>query len=197
METRQTTIHQQSSAYTSPWSKSQRFRIFLFEFVWAILCAWTPKPANPWRIFWLKIFGSKIYGKPFVHQRARIHIPWNLTLHDHACIGDRTNIYSLGAITIYQHATVAQEAYICTGTHAFDQPAKNLITAPVIIEEDVFIGARAFILPGVTIGKNSIVGACSVVTKSIPPYSIVKGNPAKLHNTKENIGQAELNGFQV
>ncbi|MCK9304073.1 MAG: acyltransferase [Bacteroidales bacterium] len=53
-------------------------------------------------------------------------------------------------------------------------------TKPVVIEDDVFIGARAIVLKGVTIGKGSVVGAGAVVAKSIPPYSIVVGNPAKV-----------------
>jgi maltose O-acetyltransferase len=51
---------------------------------------------------------------------------------------------------------------------------------PVRIEDDVWIGARAIILPGLTIGKGSIIGSGSVVTKDVPPYAIVGGNPARL-----------------
>ena len=172
-------IHSQASPYDSPWTISQQVKMLLWEYVWALLCSWTPKPANRWRIFWLKAFGAQILGQPFVHQRARIQIPWNLTMHDKAALGDRATAYSLGKIEIHAHATVAQEAYICTGTHAFDQPAKNLVTAPIIIGTHAFVGARAFLLPGVTIGEHAIVGACSVVTKSVPARTVVKGNPAK------------------
>lgn len=172
-------VHAQLSPYTSPWSLNKRIKMLLWEYCWWFLCSWTPKPANSWRLFWLKNFGASIYGKPFVHQRARIQIPWNLTLHDHATLGDRTNVYSLDKIEIYEHATVAQQSYLCTGTHAFELPGKNLTTAPIVIEANSFVGARAFILPGVTIGTNAIVGACSVVTKSVLPNTTVKGNPAR------------------
>ena len=99
-------------------------------------------------------------------------------MHDRAALGDRTNAYSLGKIEVHEHATVAQEAYLCTGTHAFDQPAKNLVTAPIVVGAHAFVGARAFVLLGTTIGEHAIVGACSVVTKDVPPYTTVKGNPA-------------------
>lgn len=170
----------QRSAYDSPWSTKLRLKMIIWEYSWLILCSWTPKPANLWRLFWLKMFGAKIYGQPFVHQRARIQIPWNLTLHNRAALGDRTNAYSLGEIIIHEQATVAQEAYICTGTHAFNKPEFNLITRPIIIEARAFIGARAFIMPGVIIGEGAIVGACSVVTKSVMPGITVAGNPASL-----------------
>jgi putative colanic acid biosynthesis acetyltransferase WcaF len=172
-------IHKQSSQFSSPWSFSFRLKLLIWEYIWILLCIWTPKPANPWRLFWLKIFGCKIYGKPFVHQRARIQIPWNLILHNHACLGDRANAYSLGLIEIKSNAIVSQEVYLCTGTHNFKSNNLELITEPIIIESGVFIGARSFILPGVTIGQNAIVGACSVVTNYVPPNSIIKGNPAK------------------
>lgn len=172
-------VHAQASPYDSPWTLKHRLKMLMWDYCWMLFCSWTPKPANKWRLFWLKVFGATIYGRPFVHQRARIQIPWNLTLHDHATLGDRTNAYSLGKIEIHEHANAAQEVYLCTGTHAFDQSEKNLITAPIIIKAHAFIGARAFILPGVTIGEHAIVGACSVVTKSVPDNSMVKGNPAK------------------
>ncbi|MBA2431216.1 MAG: hypothetical protein H0V56_03780, partial [Chthoniobacterales bacterium] len=69
----------QSSAQASPWSAGDRMRRILWEFCWAVFCSWTPKPANPWRLFWLRVFDAKIHGTPFVHQRARIAIPWHLT----------------------------------------------------------------------------------------------------------------------
>jgi putative colanic acid biosynthesis acetyltransferase WcaF len=172
-------VHSQTSAYTSPWTRKQRIKMIMWEYCWALFCSWTPKPANNWRVWWLKLFGAKIYGQPFVHQRARIQIPWNLTLHNRAALGDRTNAYSLGEIIVHEHATIAQEAYICTGTHAFDQPAKNLITAPIIIGAHAFIGARAFIMLGVKVGEHAIIGACSMVTKDVLPHTTVKGNPAK------------------
>ena len=175
-----TTIHTQASAYDSPWSVKDRIRLFLWEYVWLVACSWTPKPANRWRLWWLKRFGADIHGVPFVHQRARIQIPWNLTLYDRACLGDRANAYSLGKIIIREHATVAQEAYLCTGTHAFHSPAMNLITSPIEIGPYAFIGARAFILPGVIIGERAVVGACSVVTKHVESYAIVAGNPARV-----------------
>jgi putative colanic acid biosynthesis acetyltransferase WcaF len=173
-----TKTYAQQSPYTSPWTRGERLRLVLWEYAWMFFCSWTPKPFNPWRLFWLRLFGAKIHGCPFVHQRARIQIPWNLTLHHLACLGDRANAYSLGEIEIHEQATVAQEAYLCTGTHQFDHPALPLQTAKITIGTKAFIGARAFILPGVTIGAGAIVGACSVVTKDVPADSVVAGNPA-------------------
>ena len=100
-------------------------------------------------------------------------------MHHRACLGERSVAYSLGAIEIMEGATVAQEAYLCTGTHNFNDPSFQLITKKITIEDSAFIGVRAIILPGITIGKKAIVGAQSVVTKNVKPDQIVAGNPAR------------------
>jgi len=171
---------EQKSAYDSPWSGNQRFLRVLWEFCWTVFCAWTPKPLNEWRLFWLRVFDARIHGTPFVHQRARIAIPWNLTLHDRACLGDRANAYTLGEIEIGARATVAQEAYLSTGSHDFSLPEMPLVTAKITIGDDAFVGARAFVLPGITIGARSVIGACSVVTRDVPENVIAAGNPCQV-----------------
>lgn len=168
------------SGSESPWPLSWRIRMLLWSVTWFFLCQWTPKPLNGWRLFWLRRFGAKIEGRPFIHQRARIQIPWHLTIGDRACVGDRANLYSLGPITLRPGCVVAQEAYLCTGDHDLSHSAKPLVTEPIVIEEDAFVGARAFVLKGVTVGARAVVGAGSVVTKDVPTGSRVAGNPAKV-----------------
>ncbi|MEO5721256.1 MAG: DapH/DapD/GlmU-related protein [Chthoniobacterales bacterium] len=173
-------VNEAQSRYGSPWGMSDRVMRVMWEFTWAVLCSWTPKPLNPWRLFWLRAFGAKIHGTPFVHQRARVTMPGNLTLHDRACLGDRANAYTLGEIEIGAGATVAQEVYLSTGSHDFTQPALPLTTAKITIGAEAFLGARVFVLPGVTIGAGSVIGACSVVTKDVPPGVFAAGNPCKV-----------------
>jgi putative colanic acid biosynthesis acetyltransferase WcaF len=171
--------HTQKSPYDSPWSFREKLAMLLWQLCWTFFCAWTPKPLNRWRLFWLRLFGARLHGLPFVHQRARIALPWNLILHHRACLGDRAHAYSLGEIEIGAAATVAQEAYLCTGTHQFDSPQLELQTAKITIGDGAFICARAFLLPGVTIGPRAIVGACAVVTHDVAENGRVAGNPAR------------------
>jgi putative colanic acid biosynthesis acetyltransferase WcaF len=74
---------------------------------------------------------------------------------------------------------------LCTGTHDYKNPGFKLITKPIIIEENVWIAAQVFIHPGIVIGKNSVIGARSVVTKSIPENSICIGNPCIVKSKNE------------
>ena len=180
METKTPVKPDRNSAQESPWPARDRALRLLWQFCWFFFCRWTPKPANAWRIFWLDVFGARIDGKPFVHQRARIEIPWHLTLHDRACLGDRANAYTLGEIEIGARATVAQEVYLSTGSHDFSHPALQLVTAKITIGPDAFIGARAFLMPGVAIGARSVVGACSVVTRDVPADVFAAGNPCRV-----------------
>jgi putative colanic acid biosynthesis acetyltransferase WcaF len=178
-------LHVISSRHASPWSFYERIRLLLWGIVWSLLCGWTPKPFNAWRLLWLRAFGCKIEGKPFVHQRARMQIPWNITLRHRACVGDRANLYSLGEIELGRGCVVAQEAYLCTGTHDFSRADTPLLTATITVGTDAFVGARAFIMPGVRIGDRAIVGACSLVTAAVDPEAIVAGSPARFLKFRE------------
>lgn len=171
--------YRQQSAYASPWSLTQRLRMLAWQFCWALFCRWTPKPFNRWRIAWLRLFGTTVRGRPFVHQRARVQIPWFLTLHDRACLGDGANAYSLGPIEIHKGATIAQEAYLCAGSHDFDDRKTPLITAPIVVGAYAFVAARAMVLPGVTIGAGAVLGAMSLATKDLEPWTIYAGIPSK------------------
>ena len=91
----------------SPWRFTKRVKMQLWEWTWTALCLWTPKPFNRWRLLCLRLYGAKICGNPFVHQRARILMPWNIVLRDSCCIGDRANLYSLGPIEVGEGAVVA------------------------------------------------------------------------------------------
>lgn len=165
---------------TSPWTPGYRLRLLLWASSWTLFCSWTPKPFNGFRIFVLSLFGARIHPQAFVHQRARIAHPWNLTMDQGACLGDRAHAYSLAPIHLASCCTVAQEVYLCTASHDFSDPSLPLTMSPIHVGRDSFIAARAFILPGVTIGQGAVVGACSVVTRSVAPHTTVVGNPARL-----------------
>lgn len=176
---KQPLVRRQAPGHTTPWPVHSRLAAMAWEIAWALFCRWTPKPLNFWRLLVLRAFGAKIIGTPFVHQRARISLPWHVELHDAACVGDRANLYALDQITLFPRALVAQEAYLCTGTHDVIDREWPLMTAPIVVGAQAFIGARAFVMPGVTIGTGAVVGAMSVVTSDVADGITVRGNPAR------------------
>ena len=107
-----------------------------------------------------------------------------MDLKHRACLGERVSAYSLGKIKVGEHATIAQETYLCTGTHDFKDPNMQLITKPITIHRNAFVGVRAMVLPGVSIGENAIVGAQATVTKDVPVNEIFAGNPARKIGTR-------------
>lgn len=164
---------------TSPWPLSVRIRYLSWLCSRALVFATTPKALNPWRLLVLRVFGATISGRPFVSPSARIRMPWNLQLEDGACIGEEADIYNLARVSLMQKATVAQQCYLCTGTHDLADERRPLMVAEIRIGRDAFVGARAFVLPGVDVGDRAIVGAGSVVTNDVPVGAVVAGNPAR------------------
>ena len=120
--------------------------------------------------------GNLTIGNGVAMSYTAIYCSDRVTIHDNVMIGGGTCIYD----TDFHPLTAADRLA--------DNDDKTMSGA-VVIESDVFIGANCTILKGVKIGSNSIVGACSVVTKSIPPNEIWAGNPAKFiksHSTITN-----------
>lgn len=108
-----------------------------------------------------------------------------ITIGTDSGIGEGSRIVCMDDVNIGDDVMIGPEVMILTGGHAFDDPAirlidQRIITAPVVIENDVWIGARAILLPGITVGRRSVVAAGSVVTKNVPPGSVVGGNPARV-----------------
>lgn len=115
-----------------------------------------------------------------------------VTIDDESSIGDRS--YLQGEIHIGKYVMMGQECKIYTGNHCtrrLDVPmCKQGLEQerPVIIEDDVWIGSRVTILPGVRIGTGAVIGAAAVVTDDVPPYAVVGGNPARILKYRNESG---------
>lgn len=119
-----------------------------------------------------------------VNIDKRAEISSHLHIGDNSGIGKESSIQ--GEVYIGKNVMIGPKCTIYTRNHEFSRVDKPMIeqgfsqSKAVIIEDDVWIGSNVIILPGRRIGKGSIVGAGSVVTKDIPQYAIVGGNPAKI-----------------
>ena len=101
--------------------------------------------------------------------KEEIHIGSFTSIGQNVCIVDFNHLFEMITSSCINNKVFAGEVYDEVTTKG-----------PVIIEEDVWIGSNAIILPGIRIGRGSVIGAGSVVTKDIPPYSVAYGNPAEI-----------------
>ena len=91
----------------------------------------------------------------------------------------------IGPVTISDNVNIGQNVTISGLNHNYEDPNKTISeqgvsTMPIKIENNVWIGANSVVLPGVQIGNHSVIGAGSIITKDIPPYSVAVGNPARI-----------------
>ncbi|MFZ0549039.1 MAG: acyltransferase [Candidatus Promineifilaceae bacterium] len=121
-----------------------------------------------------------------VATNVKLANPNNISIGDNCYLGDGVQLYAWNEkITIGDHVLIAAGAKMITRKHGFadvEMPIseQGYTNAPVVIEDNVWIGFQAIILSGVTVGEGSIIGAGAVVTKDVEPYSVVGGVPAKL-----------------
>lgn len=159
---------------------------------------------------WVKLFLNPFKHKKgkgsLIRRRTRIDVlPFNdfslgaqSTIEDFSTInngvgpvhiGERTRIglgnVLIGPVTVGNDVMFAQNIVLSGLNHGYEDihlpPSQQpVVTKPIIVEDEVWIGANAVVTAGVTIGKHSIVAAGCVVVKDVPPYSIVGGNPGKI-----------------
>ena len=140
---------------------------------------------NGFRIMLLRIFGAKIEEKCLIYGSVKVYVPWNLKMGDAVCIGPRVELYDKGEISIGSGVIVSQDTWLCTASHDISDPRMGLVSKPINIGSDVWIAAKASVLPGVGIGNGAVVGACAVVARDVPQWSVVVGNPARLVGKRE------------
>lgn len=112
-----------------------------------------------------------------------------IVIGDNCSIGDYAHVSAINEIRFGNNVRTGKNVLITDNAHGASDPAlldlapnyRPLFSkGPVIVDDNVWIGAKSCILPGVHIGRGSIIGAGSVVTHDIPPYSLAAGNPAKV-----------------
>lgn len=125
-----------------------------------------------------------IHENVFIRSAVRIKIGENTTVNRNTCI--------LDSVIIGKDCSIAPNCVIVGSNHNFRDTSKNIKSQGsdiqgIIIEDDVWIAANVTVLDGVTIGKGSVIAAGAVITKSVEPYSIVGGVPAKIIGKRENV----------
>lgn len=131
------------------------------------------------KAFYRRILNIKIGKKSYIFMSAYLETRGQMTIGDGTVINERCRLDNRGGLTIGNHVSISPDTHIITADHDVQSPDFAGRQNPVTIEDHVFIGSRATILPGVTVGVGAVVAAGAVVTRSVEPYAIVAGIPAK------------------
>ena len=143
------------------------------------LYRFSPRPCFGWRRWLLRRFGAQVGRYVHTYGSSVVYMPWNLSIGDWSSLGEHAFIYNLGPVTIGAQATISGRAHLCAGTHDYTDPAMPLLKPPIVVKDQAWICADAFVGPSVTIGEGAVVAARAVVVKDVEAWSIVAGNPAR------------------
>lgn len=155
-------------------------------------------PSHHVRRFFYRLAGIQIGPGSTIHMWARFFDPKNISIGTDSIIGDHVFLDGRDKLQIGNHADIASEVLIYNSEHDISSADFHAVTAPVRIGDYVFIGPRAVIMPGVTIGRGAVVAGGAVVTKDVPDFQIVGGVPAKVIGVRSNknpsyrLGRARL-----
>ena len=155
----------------------------LREGVWLIARRWLFLDSDmPWyacRRSVLRCFGARIGRKVVIKPQVKITFPWKLQVDDNAWLGEEAWILNLAPVTIDANVCLSQRVFLCTGNHDWSDPGFRLVTQPIAIREGAWVCANAFVGPGVTVGRDAVVTAGSVVTHDLPAGMVCSGNPCR------------------
>jgi acetyltransferase-like isoleucine patch superfamily enzyme len=124
-----------------------------------------------------RLYGLKM-GRSNLHRSVFFLSPWNIVVGDNVNIQMGCFLDGRGGIRIGNNVDLTPGTRILTEGHDVDTPDYETLKKPVLIHDHVVVGSWALIMPGVTLAEGAVVGAGSVVTKSVEPYTVVAGNPA-------------------
>lgn len=142
-------------------------------------------PSTAFRRFLLGAFGAEIGQGVVMQQPFRVKYPWNLRTGNHCWFGEDCWIDNLVPVTIGNNVCISQGAYLCTGNHDWSDPAFPLVVRSIRLDDGAWVGARSSIGPGVVVGECAVVGLGAIVHKSVPPFEIHAGNPARFVRFRE------------
>ena len=174
------------SQYHNALSRKNQMVRMLWTIVWGVFARPLPRSVGSgWKRFLLRLFGARIDATAIVYSSAKVYYPANLTMGSYACLASDVDCYNVAPVTIGANSTVSQGAYLCTASHDITDPLNPLVTKPIVIEDQAWVAAGAFVGMGVTIGQGAVVGARAAVFKDVEPWTVVGGNPAKFIKRRE------------
>lgn len=161
----------------SPFSLQIKLRRGVWTYLVWPLVRYLPRWGSRLRVATLRAFGASIGPTCLIEPGVQVWLPWNLKLEGFVAIGRDVEIYNYGKVRIGRMSVVSQYSYLCTGTHDHRHPHMPLTWGDITIGSECWVAAGVFVGPHVQIGDRSVVGARSVVFKSLDADGIYAGNP--------------------
>lgn len=179
-------------AYQRPvFSFSNKLYRFVWSIVWLVFCSWTPRTMHGYRIFFLRLFGAKLGKKNYIYPSCIIWSPRQLETEDVVTIGPGVEVYNPGGVFLGHHSILSQDAFICGATHNYNSKDFDYIYKKITIEPYAWICARSIVLPGVICHEGSVLGAGSITSGHMKPWTVYAGNPAKALKQRKNFLKEE------
>lgn len=161
----------------------QRGKPLWFEIAWYFVKMTFFLSAFPWpsriRCYWLKVFGATVGEGVYIKPRVNVHMPWRLKLGRNALVGEEACIMNFEQVDIGANACLSQRAFICSGSHDYRSKSFSYRHAPIVIRDGAWIGAQAFVGPGVVVGVDAVLTASAMTSADVPDGDIYGGNPAR------------------
>jgi putative colanic acid biosynthesis acetyltransferase WcaF len=170
-----TDLSKYNNSWYQPGSKVKRL---LWYFINELFLKCSLNPSSGLRIFWLKCFGAKIGEGVVIKPGVNIKYPWKLTIGNHCWIGEGVWIDNLDQVTLEDHVCISQGAFLLCGNHNYKLSSFDLMTAPIILKEGSWVGAKGIVGPGVTMKSHSVLSLGSITTNNLEAYGVYRGNPA-------------------
>lgn len=164
---------------TSPYGVGYKIKSRVWSFVNATIFRWTPWFMRKTRVAILKMFGAHLEWDCSISAYAKIVDPWNLTMGHLSSVDEDCCLRCRGKIIIGEKTCISRGADLLTGSHNVISSNFEMVTAPIIIGSNVWIATKSMVGKGVTIGDGAVIASYSNVIKSVEPWTIVGGNPAK------------------
>jgi putative colanic acid biosynthesis acetyltransferase WcaF len=130
------------------------------------------------KVFLLKLFGATLGKGVVIKPSVNIKFPWKLTIGDHSWIGEHVWIDNLSNVAIGTHVVLSQGCLLLSGSHDYRTTTFDFLSSPIVLEEGVWICARAVVLGGSVCRSHSMLTAGSVSGKELQPYTVYTGIPA-------------------
>ena|ERR1022692_1064072 len=130
------------------------------------------------KVFVLQLFGASVGRNVIIKPSVNIKYPWFLEIGNHVWIGEKVSIDNLAMVSIGSNVCLSQEALLLSGNHDYTKATFDLILRPIVLEDGVWIGARAIVSGGTACRSGVVLCAGSVATGELESMGIYRGNPA-------------------